>query len=157
MNPGRYLSIMLLATCVAPLQAAELRLHAVLDGRHVVSATSSPATGEATVVLQDDGRLRLNLVFGGLVSNVTGVSLHTGTRAENGPIAMPLDGPTNQTQGAMVNEDLTLSEDVASRMREGETYLVVTTIDDPAGAIRGQLIPQPVRLSDQPEEVEEVP
>jgi hypothetical protein len=134
---------------VAPLHAAELRLHALLDGASVVSATGSRATGEAKAVLQDDGTLRINLVFGGLVSGVTGVTLHTGARTENGPEVMPLDVPGNQTVGSLVNETLTLSDDVAASMRAGNTYIVVSTIDFPEGAIRGQLIPQPVRLQER--------
>ena len=39
-------------------------------------------------------------------------------------------------------------------MRQGETYLQVETPEYPDGAIRGQLLPQPVRLEDgvEPEE-----
>lgn len=135
----------------AESQAAEMRLHAVLNGGSVVSATDSKATGEASAVLQADGKVRLNLVFGGLASDVTGASLHTGTSAENGPAAMPLDVRKHQTLGSLVDEKLALSEEVAQHMRDGETYIVVTTVDHPAGAIRGQLIPQPVRLGDQPQ------
>ncbi|MEO6263954.1 MAG: CHRD domain-containing protein [Luteimonas sp.] len=154
MNLGRCLPILFLAASIGPVHAAELRLHAVLNGGNVVSATDSEATGEATAVLQDDGKVRINLVFGGLASDVTGASLHTGTSAENGPPALPLDVRKNQTAGSLVDGELDLSEAVAQRMRDGETYLLVTTIDHPAGAIRGQLVPQPVRLGDQPEEEE---
>jgi hypothetical protein len=149
------LLILLLATGIGQAGAAELRLHAILNGANVVSATDSRATGEATAVLDNAGKLRINLVFGGLASGVTGASLHTGTSAENGPVAMPLDVREDQTAGAIVDAQLTLGEDVAQRMRDGETYIVITTVDHPAGAIRGQLVPQPVRLGDEvePEEV----
>jgi hypothetical protein len=68
---------------------------------------------------------------------------------------MPLDVRKNQTVGSLVDEQLDLTEEVAQRMRDGETYIVLTTVDHPAGAIRGQLLPQPVRLGDEPEEAEE--
>jgi hypothetical protein len=140
----------LLGVCIAPVYAQDLNLHAVLDGATVVSATTSKATGEATAVLRDDGKVRINLVFGGLTSNVTGAALHTGTKAENGPKVMPLDVRKDQTVGSLSNSELTLTPDVVASMRNGDTYIVVTTIDYPSGAIRGQLMPQPVRLETQP-------
>ncbi|HVR80854.1 MAG TPA: CHRD domain-containing protein [Luteimonas sp.] len=154
MNVRSCLPALLLAACIGQAGAAELRLHAILNGANVVSATDSKATGEASAVLQDDGKVRINLVFGGLASDVTSAALHAGTSAENGPAAMPLEVRKNQTVGSLVDAELALSEDVELRMRDGETYIVVNTIDHPAGAIRGQLLPQPVRLGDEPEEVE---
>ena len=145
------LLILLLASGIGQADAAELRLRATLNGANVVSATDSKATGEATAVLGDAGKLRINLVFGGLASDVTGASLHTGTSAENGPEALPLEVRKDQTAGTLVDAQLTLSEEVAQRMRDGETYIVITTVDHPGGAIRGQLIPQPVRLGDEVE------
>ena len=128
--------------------AAELRLHAVLDGASVISATDSRGTGEASAVLSDDNKLRINLVFGGLASNVTGAELHLGNRSENGVAIAPLDVRTNQRGGSLVNADVTLTPDAAASVRDGNSYVLVTTNDRPAGEIRGQLLPQPVRLPD---------
>lgn len=155
MNPTRMtlaglIAGVLLGVCIGPVYAGDVNLHAVLDGSTVISATTSKATGEATAVLRDDGKVRINLVFGGLASNVTGVALHTGTKAENGLKVMPLDVRKDQTVGSLVNSQVTLTPDVAASMRQGNTYIVVTTIDYPSGAIRGQLLPQPVRLGTQP-------
>ena len=155
MNIRRCLPALLLFACFGHASAAGLRLHATLNGASVVSATDSKATGEATAELEANHKMRINLVFGGLASDVTGASLHTGTTAENGPVVMPLDVRKNQTVGSLVDEQLGLTEEVARRMREGETYIVITTVDHPAGAIRGQLLPQPVRLGDEPEEEEQ--
>jgi len=155
MNIRHCLPALLLLACFGQASAAGLRLHATLNGASVVSATDSKATGEATAELEANRKVRINLVFGGLASDVTGASLHTGTAAENGPEVMPLDVRKNQTVGSLVDEQLDLTEEVAQRMRDGETYIVITTIDHPAGAIRGQLLPQPVRLGDEPEEEEQ--
>lgn len=144
------LALLALGAVAAGAHAADLRLHALLDGASVVSATDSKATGEAKAVLQDDNTLRINLVFGGLASNVTGAELHTGARSENGPAVAPLDVRENQTVGSLVETELTLTDDVATSMRAGNAYILVTTVDHPSGAIRGQLIPQPVRLPDAP-------
>lgn len=154
MNIRHCLPALLLLACFGQASAAGLRLHATLNGANVISATDSKATGEATAELEAN-KVRINLVFGGLASDVTGASLHTGTTAENGPAVMPLDVRKDQTVGSLVDEQLDLTEEVAQRMRDGQTYIVVTTVDHPAGAIRGQLLPQPVRLGDEPEEYEE--
>jgi CHRD domain-containing protein len=150
MKHFRYATLLLCAGA-GSLHAAELRLHALLDGSTVVSATDSSATGEAKAVLQDDGKVRINLVFGGLSSNVISAALHTGASNANGPAVVPLDVRTNQTVGSLVDEEITLSDDVAASMRAGNTYILVNTIDHPSGAMRGQLIPQPVRLPSEPE------
>jgi hypothetical protein len=144
------LALLVLCAVATSADAAELRLRALLDGASVVSATDSKATGEAKAVLQDDNTLRINLVFGGLASNVTGAALHTGASSENGPAAAPLDVRRNQTVGSLVDTELTLTDDVAASVRAGNAYIVVATVDHPSGAIRGQLIPQPVRLPATP-------
>jgi len=145
------LATMLLFSLVAsgPVHAAELRLHALLDGASVISATDSKGTGEARAVLQDDGKLRITLMFGGLTANVTGVELHTGTRSDNGPQVASIDASPG-AQGWMANTVLTLTPDVAADVRAGNAYLLVTTTDFPTGALRGQLLPQPVRLPRSP-------
>jgi len=140
------LGLLLLLLASAPLHAAELRLHALLDGASVVSATDSPGTGEARAVLQDDGKLRVTLLVGGLAANITGVELHTGSGNDNGPQVATMDPSPNAQGGWSVNTVLTLTPDVAASVRAGNAYLLVTTTDFPAGALRGQLLPQPVRL-----------
>ncbi|MDB6164171.1 MAG: hypothetical protein JWL98_1603 [Xanthomonadaceae bacterium] len=140
------ITLLLLAALAGPATAADLRLHALLDGASVVSATESKGTGEATAILTDDNKVRLNLVFGGLASGVTGAAIQLGSSSENGAVAAPLDVRKNVTSGSLLNVQLTLTPDAAASMRDGNTYLLVTTVDHPEGAIRGQLLPQPVRL-----------
>ena len=144
-----------LALSMTPAMAETLRLHATLDGASVVSATDSKATGEARVVLEDDGDVRIDLVFGGLSSDVTAATLHTGAASENGPAAATLDVRKSQPRGSLVNEKMRVTPEVAQRMRDGESYIVITTIDFPNGAIRGQLLPQPLRLADDLEPQDE--
>jgi hypothetical protein len=142
---GHAVALLLLLVASMPLHAAELRLHAVL-GASTVSATDSPGSGEARAVLQDDNKLRVTLLVGGLASNVTGVELHTGSGNDNGPRAASMDASPNTQGGWAVNTVLTLSDDVAASVRAGNAYLLVNTADHPTGAMRGQLLPQPVRL-----------
>ena len=134
--------------------AADLELHATLDGANVVSATESPGTGEAHAWLGDDGRVRIELVFGGLESGATGAGLYEGKATENGDLVAELDVGTDQVSARLDDIEIMLSPEVAEQMRLGESYLQVETLEFPDGAIRGQLVPQPVRLEDvvEPEE-----
>ena len=50
------LALLVLCVVAASAHAAELRLHALLDGASVVSATDSKATGEAKAVLAAKSR-----------------------------------------------------------------------------------------------------
>ena len=50
----------------------------------------------------------------------------------------------------MGNGVLTLTPDVAADVRAGDAYLLVTSTDFPTGALRGLLLPQPVRLPGMP-------
>lgn len=138
----------LLLLAALPAQAQSTRLQANLNGSSVVSATDSKATGEARAMLEDDGDVAIDLAFGGLASNATGAALHAGAAGENGPLLADLDVDTDQPQGALVDARVRLTPENAQRMRDGETYIVVTTIEFPAGAIRGQLLPQPTTLRD---------
>ena len=144
-----------LALLAGSAGAATLELRATLSGANVVSASDSPASGEARATLDDDNRLQLTLVYGGLGSEVTGVALHVGDRSINGPVAQTLDAGREREGRMRVAQTLTLTDSVAASMRAGETYIEVTTSDHPSGAIRGQLVPQPVRLDDMPPEPEE--
>ena len=145
---------MLLFALVAPAGAAELELHATLDGAHVVSATESPGTGEAHAWLDDDNRVRLEMAFGRLESGATGAALLEGKATENGDLVAELAIGDDVASGRLDDIEIALSPEVAERMRLGETYLQVETLEHPDGAIRGQLLPQPVRLEDpvEPEE-----
>lgn len=139
----------------APTAAAELELHATLDGAHVVSAIESGGTGEAHAWLDDDGRVRIELVFGGLESGTTGAGLYAGKASENGDLVAELDVAADLVRGRLDDIEIALSPGVAERMRLGETYLQVETREYRDGAIRGQLVPQPVRLEDEVEAEEE--
>lgn len=148
-GPAVRIATLLIALTGTVASAADLRLHALLDGASVVSATESKGTGEATATLTDDNILRVTLVYGGLETNVTGASLNLGSSAENGAVVLPLGVRTGRPSGALVNARLTVPPEAAAAMRAGNTYLLIDTTDHPDGAIRGQLLPQPVRLRDQ--------
>lgn len=134
----------------ADADAAGLKLRALLSAGNVVSATESPATGEVRAMLEDDNDLRIDLVYSGLEERATGAAVHVGKPSENGELVERLDLDIDQDSGRVVGAQFDVSAEVAARLRAGEAYLVITTIEHPDGVIRGQLVPQAARLPDAP-------
>lgn len=145
-------AILMAASAPGLAQAVDLKLRAVLIGGGVVSATESPATGEALAVLEEDNDMRLDLVYSGLVTGCIGAALHVGRDNENGLKVADIDIDVGSTEGRVSIEELRLDDDDAQRVRDGESYVVISTIGYPDGAIRGQLVPQPLRVFDLPVE-----
>ncbi len=131
----------------AQVPAVDLTLLATINGTSVVSATESKASGQARAVLDDDGKVTLDVAFAGLASGATGVELLMGKPTENGIVVSSLDVGGGKTGDSKTGLALTLTPEQEQAMREGMTYVTVRTIDYPGGAIRGQLLPQaPVLL-----------
>ena len=130
-------------------EAGDLKLRASLNGSQVVSATESAATGEARAMLDDDNAMRVDLVYSDLDQAAVGAELRVGKASENGAVTEKLAMDIDGTDGRVVGAQFVVSAEVAARIRAGEVYLVITTIAHPNGVIRGQLMPQPVRLSDE--------
>lgn len=139
-----------LALAASPAIAQEVVLRGALGGGNVISATESPASGEVAAVLDDDGTLQLDMVFAGLELGATGATLHMGKYNENGPMMAPLDVDSGATAGRIDGQQIALTPLTAAAVRAGDSYVVISTIQHPDGAIRAQLMPQPVRLDPLP-------
>lgn len=139
-----------LAFAALPVIAQEVMLRGALAGGNVISATDSPASGEVAAVLTDDGVLRLDMVFANMAAGATRAALHTGKSNENGPEVALLDIDSGATSGRIAGEQMTLTPLDADAVRAGESYVVISTIEYPDGAVRAQLVPQPVRLDGLP-------
>lgn len=128
--------------------AADTRLRGLLNSGSVVSATESQATGEVRALLEDDNDMRVDLVYSGLEERATGAALHVGKPNENGLLIEKIDvePDAEEDSGRVVGAEFDVSADTAARIRAGEAYVVITTIEHPAGLIRGQLTPEPTRL-----------
>lgn len=151
MNVGITLTRLLLlavasAMLAAPVAAQEVVLRGTLSGDNVMSATESEATGEVAAVLTEDDVLRLDLVFAGLELGATGAALHTGSYNANGPLVERLDIDTGATEGRITGAEMSLTPLTAAAVRAGDSYVVISTVEYPDGAVRAQLMPQPVRL-----------
>lgn len=137
-------SLFFLAALGAAAQShgADLTLMAMMDGGSVVSATESKAGGQARAVLDEDGRVTLDVAFAGLASEATSVELLMGKPTENGVVVGALDVGSGKTGDSRSGLTLSLTPEQEQAMRDGMTYITVRTIDYPGGAIRGQLTPQ---------------
>lgn len=122
-------------------------LRGSLSGASVVSATESPATGEVAAVLEDDNDLRIDLVYAGLATNATGAHLYVGKANENGTRVAPLAIAAGTTEGRLRGAVVRLTPEVAARVRAGQGYVQVVSLEQPGGVIRAQLAPQGATLS----------
>ena len=134
----------------ASANAVDLKLRALLNAGNVVSATESYAKGEARALLADDNDVRIHLVYANLEERATGAALHVGKPGENGALVAKLDLDSDEDSGRAVGVQFNVGAAFAARLRAGEAYLVITSIQHPDGVIRGQLLPQPVRLPEPP-------
>jgi hypothetical protein len=145
------LALLLFVPGIVPsAHAADLKLHALLDSAPMVPRADTEASDEATATLQDDGKATIRLVVGGIASSVVGAELHTGAANATGPVVAPLTLTADPKLGWLGEQTLALDDADAASMRAGESYILVTTGDHPTGELRGQLMPQPVRLPTTP-------
>lgn len=135
---------------VAQAHGADVQLMAMMDGASVVSATESKASGQARAILTDDGKVTMDVAFTGLAANATSVEVLLGKASENGLMIAPLNVGSGETAASKTGLTMSLTTEQEQAMRDGMTYVVVRTIDYPAGAIRGQLIPQAPALLGAP-------
>ncbi|GAB4201619.1 MAG: hypothetical protein OHK0022_23820 [Roseiflexaceae bacterium] len=106
-----------------------------LNGAQVVPATSATASGQARVVLQEDGVTALvTLRLSGLSSSQTGASI-------NGPAAAGANAAALFTlpNGSFTDHSITLTAAQAQQLRDGQLYVIVRTSSFPNGEIRAQL------------------
>lgn len=149
MNLTRLLRAVALAAVVflltTPVKADPIIFVASLNSSQEVSATpvNSPATGFATLTLNDNGSATISLSFSGLTSTQIGAHIHGGAVGVNGPILfpLPLGNFTNFSLGVLTQTQI-------DRLRAGLWYVNVHTTNFPGGEIRGQLseIPEPATL-----------
>ena len=104
-----------------------------------------------------------NMSYGIRVNNIEGVTaahIHQGQEGQNGPIIVTLFKADNETGTGPVNGQLvggnitnnmlegpmagkTLEGELANAIQNGQTYVNVHTVENPDGAIRGQIVSGP--------------
>lgn len=146
----RWLALAAVLSVSAPAAAQEVMLRGTLSPANVMSATESTGTGEVAATLTEDDVLRIDMIYADLDLGATRAALHTGKYNENGPLVERLDIDEGSTAGRLENVEIDLTPLTAASVRAGESYIVIGTIQYPDGAMRAQLMPQPVRLGDAP-------
>lgn len=115
-------------------------LRATLSGATVVPPSASGAKGYLEGVYRPSTQVfeyRLNLV--GLSGPVSGGALHgPASPGETAPAVSPINIPIYDYT---IRDGATLTREQAADLLAGRWYVTVTTLQYPAGEIRGQILP----------------
>ncbi|MBC8156651.1 CHRD domain-containing protein [Armatimonadetes bacterium] len=132
-------------------QAQEQKFTAKLSGDQEVPPVTSSAKGWAWVTPgEESGWFKVNVTG---IDKVTAAHIHNAKSGENGDVVVTLfksESPTGPKDGILVEGNFTASDlegpmkgkelsDLATAMKNGETYVNVHTEANPKGEIRGQL------------------
>lgn len=120
---------------------ADTTFTAALDGAQQFSATSSTATGTATIVLNAaEDRIYVSLNFSGLTSNHLAIHIHGGAAGANGPVIFGFSPYTGGTSGTY-NRNYALSAAQVTELKAERLYINIHTSQLPDGELRGQILP----------------
>ena len=166
----RFLALALVAllAAVGTVGAQTRTYTATLSAAEEVPTNASTATGQATFQLSADGQSLTYRLTVNNIQNVTAAHIHIGARGENGPVVLPLFGPSPAGGGArsgMLSEGTAQASNLSgqlagqplsalvAQMDAGRAYVNVHTDngqappnqgpgDLPGGEIRGQIMSQ---------------
>lgn len=129
-----------LAGCVVVPMSSHATFNVNLTAEQEVPSVVATGTGNLEARYNKLTRvLSYKLTYAGLSGNPTAAHFHGPARAgSNAGVVVPLANPvTNPTRG-----EATLTPEQANDLLAGLWYLNVHTAVNPAGEIRGQLVPQ---------------
>jgi hypothetical protein len=118
--------------------AATTKFHATLAAASEVPPTKSTGSGEATVTLDTaTHEITCDVTFSGFSSAVAAAHIHGPAEAgKNAGVVVPLgNAPTSP-----IHVTAKLTPEQEQQLTAGMYYVNVHTKDNPAGAIRGQLM-----------------
>ncbi|WP_133478240.1 CHRD domain-containing protein [Cognatilysobacter segetis] len=133
---------LLLLTLPLCVSAQEVRLRGMFSLVRAPAADTRPPTGEARAVVDEDGRVRVDLVVAGLTERATSATLHTGDAGENTEQVARLDVAADDGEARVIGGRVDLTPLVAQQVRAGSAYIVLRTSEHPDGFLRAQLAPQ---------------
>lgn len=120
---------------------------APLSGDAEVPPVPSDASGVALALLSDSVHLSVTWSFSGLPTPVDlniGIHIHEAPAGQNGPILIPLTDDVVLMAGGTAGcgwSKIALNATQAQALTAGNLYLNIHTEGNPAGALRGQLLP----------------
>lgn len=132
-------AVAVLASSALPTRAAPVSWVVQISPQQVVPPTASTTVGFAVVSFDLDTRV-FTYSFSFLTTpanQLTGVTLRRGGAGQTGSVVAQLS-PGGQAQ---FSGSVTLSVADAADLSRGLLYIEATTVDNPAGAARGQLVP----------------
>ena len=128
-------------------QAQENTINVSLSpAQEVPSISVEGASASAALVVDDDsGAISGTLNVSGLTGAPTMAHLHAGFAGTNGPVLFGLDG-SDDGQVWTVPADTVLTSEQLQMLLNGGTYLNVHTEANPAGEVRGQVLPSNIEV-----------
>ncbi len=140
----RLASGLVVACAVLTAQAEVFVYEFTLDGLQEVPPNASPATGSATVTLDDSTNdLSWNVAYSGLLGTISGAHFHApAAPGENAGVALGVTiGPSPLVGNAVITDTL------EGHIKSGMTYFNIHSTVFPGGEIRGQVTPEPGTLA----------
>lgn len=157
------LSTLLIASAlVAPAFAAKVTFHASISGANEVPATASPAWGVANLELDPStGEFQLTINLKDVDETLAASHIHIAAAGVNGGVIVGLGGESvyRRSAGKNLHHEFTgvIPAQYIEAMLTNGTYVNFHTATFPGGAIRGQLIANPVELWAELSGANEVP
>jgi hypothetical protein len=145
MRRSAFFPLLLLALPLfAPAQ--DIHLRGTFNLLRAPAADMRPPSGEARAVVDDDGRVRVDMVVSGLTERVTSATLHAGDAADNTEQVARMDVAADAGEARIIGGRVELTPLVTQQVRAGNAYILLHTSEHPDGFLRAQLGVQPRTL-----------
>ncbi len=137
LNPYAIITIAFALAFAALTVNAETRVDVELSGDQQVPPVSTQGSGSGTLVVAEDKSVSGSFV----TENVAGTMahIHKAPAGDTGGVVIPLEQKGDNTW--VVPEGAQLSDEDYQSFRAGELYVNVHTEANPAGEVRGQIVP----------------
>ena len=137
-------TILCLALFTSSASATIITYNVVLSGTESVGPNVTPASGTATVTVNDTlDTVSVNMTFTGLIGgNASAAHIHccVATNA-NGPVVIPFTGFPTATSGTYSNTFTGVSAANIAGIEAGLAYINIHNTTYPGGEIRGDILP----------------
>lgn len=156
-----FISLVLLAACgsdgngsatpandnTAPSAGKISKASVVLSPAQEVPALTGSAKGEGNLdVNETTGAVTGSVTFSGLSGQATAGHIHAGEAGKNGGILIALEQDPDNANQLKVPDSSVLTSDQLAELLAGKLYINIHTNANPAGEIRGQILPANISL-----------